>query len=275
MGLSATSVLAGLCPPRIRYKFAETVGAGMSRLFSDKRRAVEGNLAVINRWAGKNFKTTRVFQNFGVTLSDFLAHPPESLLVDGKENAERARAAGKGLLFLTSHLGNWELGGRVLSNWGWPVTAVYQPYRSPTMQKYIQNRRAPGLDYLAVGRGAAIGVARVLEKKGTVALLADRPFGELGEKVTLCGHPARLPRGPFLFAARSGSPIVPGFVLMEKPGVYRAVCEEPIWPEGKGHAAVKILLDKMALVLEKYLAQHADQWYCFESVWSSAASRES
>lgn len=185
--------------------------------------------------------------------------------VEGRDFAEAARAAGRGVLFLTSHLGNWELGGRVLAEWGWPVTAVFQPYRSRVLQGYIQRRRAGALRYLAVGRGAAHGVGKVLKNRESVVMLADRPFGEDGVPVTLCGKMARLPRGPFLFACRFGVPVIPGFMVMDEPGRYRAVMEAPLWPEGPD--GVQNLMDKMASVLEKYIAQHADQWYCFEPVW--------
>ena len=52
---------------------------------------------------------------------------------------------------------------------------------------------------------------------------------------------------------------------MDRPGHYRTIVEAPLWPEGPD--AVKNLMDKMALVLEKYLTLYADQWYCFEPVW--------
>ena len=99
-------------------------------------------------------------------------------------------------------------------------------------------------------------------------MLGDQPFGEDGGWVTVCGKPMRFPRGPVLFAARSSAPVLPGFALLEKPGRYRVVVEEPLWAEGA--AAVQILLDKMAQVLGKYLAQHAEQWYCFEPVWEGS-----
>jgi lauroyl/myristoyl acyltransferase len=152
-----------------------------------------------------------------------------------------------------------------LAEWGFPATAVYQPYQSKAMQRFIQSRRSPNLDYVAVGRGAAHGVAKILRRRGFVAMLGDRPFGEDGGWVTVCGKPMRFPRGPFLLAARSSVPVLPGFALMEKPGHYRVVVEEPLW--GEGPDPVKNLMDKMAQVLGKYIATHGDQWYCFEPVW--------
>jgi Kdo2-lipid IVA lauroyltransferase/acyltransferase len=266
-GLAAARALARRLSPERRYRWAAAVGRGLGRVSRGHRRAVESNLSVIGAFAGRTFSADKVFERFALMLCDFLTDASPEVPVEGRERAEAARRGGKGVLFLTSHVGHWELGGRVVARWGWDVTAVYQPYKSEALQTFIRNRRAEGLSYLPVGRGAAAGVGRVLERGGAVALLADRPFGETGEPVDLCGRPARLPRGPFLFAVRHGAPIVPGFVLMEGPGRYRVVLEEPLWPSGKGLSAVKELLDRTARILEKYLSSHGDQWFCFEQVW--------
>lgn len=268
LGLSAASRITAALPEAPRYRWAGALGRGVSRLFPSKQIAVQNNVARINAFYGTRFRAKRVFENFGMTLADFLGGQKVDLRIEGRERAEAARARGKGTIILTTHLGNWELGGRVLSEWGWPVTAVFQPYRSKSMQKFIQTKRAPGLDYLAVGRGAAHGIAKVLRRQGTVAMLADRPFGEDGGWVSVCGGPMRFPRGPFLFASRMGAPILPGFALMERPGHYRAVVEEALWPEGPD--PVQNLMDKMAQVLGKYVATHGDQWYCFEPLWETA-----
>lgn len=265
-GLSLASGAAGLLPSRARFGVAAGLGRGVSRFFALKRAAVEKNLACINAHFGTAFRVDAVFENFGITLADFLGGRAVTWTVEGRERAETARSMGRGAMILTTHLGNWELGGRVLTHWGWPVTAVYQPYRSKAMERFIQSRRSPALDYLAVGRGAARGIANVLRRRGVVAMLGDRPFGEDGGDVTVCAKPMRFPRGPFLLAARSSVPVIPGFALMDEPGRYRVVVEEPLW--GEGPDPVQNLMDKMACVLAKYIATHGDQWYCFEPVWN-------
>ena len=265
MGLAVASRGIRALPPTLRYRWAGRIGRAVSHLFPSKRASVQKNLDHINAWTGRSFKVDTVFENFGKVLADFLGGGPLAVSVAGRETAESARRAGKGVLFLTSHLGSWELGGRILAGWGWPVTAVYQPYRSEAMQRFIQRRRAPGLHYLAVGRGAAHGVMKALRRQESVAMLGDRPFGEDGFPIVLCGKPARLPRGPFLFSCRNGTPIVPGFVLMDGNGRYRGVVEDALWPTGPED--VQNLMDKMAQVVGKYISTHADQWFCFEPVW--------
>lgn len=266
--LSTAAWVSGRMGEKTRWSFAKRMGA-LGALYRPQRRAVKENLKVINEWAGTHFSPHRVFENFALTLSDFLCRIPVRIEVEGREKAEAARAAGQGVMVLTSHLGHWELGGQVLAQWGWPATAVYKPYTSTRMQKFIQSRRAQELDYLAVGAGAARGLARLLREKRTVVVLGDRPFGEDGEEVMLCGRPAKLPKGPFLLSTKYGTPILPGFVVRESPGCYRAIVEDPIWPSGHGPEAARELLQATAGVLEKYVARYGDQWYCFERVWDS------
>lgn len=254
--------------PAGRYLWARRISRTAPWITPAKWRAVESNLSVINAWGTSRFTSPQVFENFAATLSDFLSGAPIAVRVEGREKAEEARQKGRGVIFLTSHLGHWELGGKILTDWGWPVTAIYKPYRSAAMQRFIQNRRAPGLRYLAVGKGAAAGVGQVLHRRESVVFLGDRPFGEEGSRVSLFGRPARLPRGPFLFACRYGAPIVPGFVVRDGPALYRGVVEDPLWPDGAGSDAVDDLLARVARVLEKYIARYADQWFCFEPVWN-------
>lgn len=272
LGLSVSSRVTAALPEGPRYRWAAALGRGVSRLFPTKRVAVQKNLDHINAYCGTRFQAEQVFENFGVTLADFLGGQKVDIRVEGRDLAEAARSRGRGTIILTTHLGNWELGGRVLSDWGWPVTAVFQPYRSKAMQNFIQTKRAPGLNYLAVGRGAAHGIAKVLRRQESVAMLADRPFGEDGGWVSVCGRPMRFPRGPFLFASRMGTPILPGFALMDRPGHYRVVIENALWAEGPD--PVQNLMDKMAQVLGKYVATHGDQWYCFEPLWDNESARK-
>jgi lauroyl/myristoyl acyltransferase len=253
-----------------RTRWAQRLGRLAPWVAPAKWRAVEENLAVLGAWAGKTFSARKVFENYGVTLSDFLSGANPNVRVEGKERADAARR-GRGVVILTSHLGNWELGGRVMAGWGWPATAVYQPYRSAALHDFIQSRRAAGLNYLAVGDNAAAGVSRALADNHAVALLGDRPFGERGADVRVCGRTMRLPRGPFLLACRAGAAVVPGFALMEAPGEYCVELQSPLEPSGRGPEAAREMMERFARVLERTLALHAEQWYCFESVFSVQA----
>ncbi len=265
--LVSISQIARRLTGKTRYAWAGRIGRVSGRLLKKRHRAVKFNLDTIALWGGKQYNPGMVFENYAYTLCDFITKPSLTITVQGRENAEEARKHGKGVIFLTSHLGHWELGAHILQEWGWPATAVYQPYRQAAMRRFIQKHRAQRINYLAVGEGAANGINRILENQKIIAMLADRPFGEEGIFVELCGKKARLPRGPFLFACRNGSPVLPCFVIRESLGCYKGIVEAPIWPQSKKRQSVDEMAKQMARVLEKNIAQHAEQWYCFEKIF--------
>ena len=168
-GLAAARVLSRWISERRRHRWARSIGFFLGRVSTGYRAAVRANLDVISAFSGRSYSTDAVFSQFALMLSDFLADAHPQVPVEGLARAEEARKRGKGVLFLTSHLGHWELGGKILAGLGWDVTAVYQPYRSKALQAFIQGRRAMGLAYLPVGKGAASGVGRVLDRGGAVA----------------------------------------------------------------------------------------------------------
>ncbi|HOW28284.1 MAG TPA: lysophospholipid acyltransferase family protein [Elusimicrobiota bacterium] len=233
-------------------------------------KAVADNLAVITAATGQPSDVGRVFENFSNTVVDFLFPDDVHIRMEGRESAEEILRQGFGALILTTHLGHWELGGKVLSDWGWPVTAIYQPYRSKILRRFFQEERAPHLSYLMVGQGAALGASKVLKDKKILAMLGDRPFGETGLPVRMFGQEIRLPKGPYLLAARHRTPILPAFVIRTARGQYLGRIEKPLWPEGTSPEKIADLAQKAARVMERTIGQYPEQWFRFDRVWERA-----
>src|SRR5262249_2319858 len=136
-----------------------------------QKRALEINYKILlglNR-SGLRRMVKHTFENFAVTLYDFFN--PSNVVVDIPDRArlEALREKHGGLMVLTFHLGNWEQGARVMSQWGWPVTAVYQPYQNAHFKKLIESNRAPNVHFIPVGRRAAHGVRESLKRGDVVA----------------------------------------------------------------------------------------------------------
>ena len=64
----------------------------------------------------------------------------------GAEHVEAALARGQGVVLLTAHFGNWELGGARMARAGWPVTVVARDSAENfTAQMINRARRSQGL----------------------------------------------------------------------------------------------------------------------------------
>lgn len=205
----------------------------------------------------------KIFANFGETLLDFFFPNDIQVEVPDREKLEKIRAAHKGLLVLTFHMGHWELGARTMKNWGWPVSAVYQPYRNKQFKRVIESRRAPGVHFIPVGGKAVNGVRQDLQKGHVVAMLGDQIFGEEGTTVSILGKKVRWPKGPIVLAARDKTPIVVAVIIRTARRTYRAYIEEPLIPANKSKSEVDRLVQAVADKFSKFLTQFPEQWYRF------------
>ena len=190
----------------------------------------------------------------------------------GYEHLTEAVSKGKGAILLTAHLGNWELGGIVLSQLGHPVNVVYFPDgsgrfdRSRTKMRLMRGVKEIRLD---PERISPLAMMRALEDGELVALQGDKLYHDSGVKVNFFGAPAYFPRGPVLLAMLTGAPILPSFIIMDRDAKYRIIVEPPIYAERTDDRErdIEENLGKVAAVFEKYIGEHYDQWYCLTRFW--------
>ena len=164
-----------------------------------------------------------LFQNFGRMLADY-AHFPrwnrdniESLIIyDGFENYARAQSQGRGVLFLTAHFGNWELGSFAHGLYGYPCHFVVREMDNPLIDRLINRYRC-----LSGGKSIdksefARGVLRAFAQGHAVGVLIDQNMLlNEGVFVDFFGRPACTTTGPARVARKTGVPIVLGLVIWD------------------------------------------------------------
>lgn len=250
-------------PPRLRYYFVRRLADISAFFIPGLKKGLRTNLAHLLYLEGKELEhmTDEALRNFATTLHDFFF--PQSLNVEVQEKnmLEALRKKHGGILLLTFHMGHWELGARVMRSWGWPVTAVYQPYKNKRLKKIIESQRAPGVNFIPVGQGAAAGVRQSLRRGDVVAMLGDHNFGEDGIPVDILGHKIIWPKGPVLLAVKSKAPIVVAVVIRTAPHTYKAVVSEPLIPKGASRKEVAHLVQEVGHKFGMLLKQYPTQWY--------------
>ena len=133
---------------------------------------------------------------------------------DGFEHFQRAKEQGKGVLFLTAHLGAWELSSAAHALHGNPMFVMVRPLDNPLIDRMIQSRRALHGNKVIVKADAARDVIRALRANEAVGILADQnAAGEDGVFVDFFGIPASATRGVAQLALRTGAAIIPGFAF--------------------------------------------------------------
>ncbi len=182
---------------------------------------------------------------------------------------------GKGLMLLTAHLGNWELGGLLFNILGYPVNVVTLVDENLRIDEVRERwRRSRGIKSLTVGDSitAAKNIADALAKNEVVAMLGDRAAKTNRMKTKFFGKEAYFPTGPVILSLLTQAPIVPGFIIYKGRGRYYGVAEEPIYAQDTGDREedIKGTLKKIVKVFEKYIRQYPDQWYNFYPFWEDA-----
>lgn len=255
----------GMLPRRARYPLISALGQVFGLFAWNMRSALDENLNLFFVGDRKRQRpsTWKVFSNFAIALGDFFLPDDVIVHVPQRKKLEKLREQHPGILVLTFHLGHWELGARTMKQWGWPVTAVYQPYRNKRLKKSIESRRAPGVNFIAVGGNAANGVRAALRRGDVVAMLGDHPFGEDGAEVNLLGHKVIWPKGPVVLAMKEKAPIVVAVVVRTGVGEYTAHIEDPIVSSARGRNEVNRLVQEIADKFAAFLIRNPAQWYRF------------
>lgn len=194
---------------------------------------------------------------------------------------ERCKQAGKGIIALTAHIGNWELGGLLLGGHGGELAVIYVPDRFQIIEEYRSAyRRKANITEIAITDGplSAVDALRVLRANGVLAVQGDRDFNGQGVPVPFFGRMASFPPGPAVLSMLSGAPIVPVFVLREEDhhdgagsGGFRILVGDPIEPQGnvRDPAAVAAMMRRCVGAIETVVRAHPDQWYCFYPFWEA------
>ncbi len=275
--------LAQIISQKLPHPFAYWLGMRIADCFClcDRkgRRAVRRNLRQIMRHQGQSVPPKQLarmarmnFEHFGKYLVDFFRFArmrPEDVrrLVD-MENFDylaQARAHGKGVIIVTAHFGNWELGGAIMTALGYRLSAVFQPERAHSVNRLFQQHRAGrGIHGIALGR-AARSVIQVLKNQGLAAMLADRDFSPHHEPIEFFGAPARLPSGPARLAMHIGAPVLPIFISRKPDDRFLMRCYSPLMPADC--QSLDELRQRIRDILQEEIRQNPLQWFMFEDFW--------
>lgn len=252
------------------------------------RRAVKDNLQVIcpdKSYTEISAMAREVFRNFGKYLVDFFRMTNEindefmakRVKVNHLEHVKEALSHGKGAVFLTAHIGNWELGGVLIALLGYPIVAIALPHKErPVNELFNKQRQFKGVTVVPISQ-AIRRCLEVLKNNGTVALVADRVFTAHGEVMDFLGRKTLIPKGAAIFACKTGAPIIPVFCLREANDTYSLNFLDPIYPPvvTKGQVESEMLIQVMqqyTRVIEEQVRRNPTQWLMFRCFWVSPSS---
>jgi len=197
----------------------------------------------------------------------------QNVTITGKENLDKALAGGKGVILLTAHIGNWEMGGVVTAMLGYDISAVALNHRYKSINDFfIRQRERKGMKVIPIDSGVKRCISTLL-KNGMVALVGDRDFTNTGITLDFFGMPTSIPKGPALLSLRVNSPVVPVVFIRENRFNYKLIFDKPIEvkeePGIENDEIVKKATEGFIPIMEKYIRRYPEQWLVFRKFWEA------
>ena len=189
--------------------------------------------------------------------------------VHGWDLVEQKLALGKGLILVTGHLGNWELGGAYIAARGVPIDAVARHMANPLFDRYLTSTRQRIGMTVVHDDEAVRRVPRSLRSGRAVAFLFDQgAVGLASTWVPFFGRLAKTPRGPAVFALRLGTPVVFGVALRQPSGRYQLSFEPiDVVETGDREADVDRIVVEYTKTLERWIRRAPEQYFWHHRRW--------
>lgn len=213
-----------------------------------------------------------MWENLGRNIFEYgrLFHQKiEDHEVVGLEHLETVKASGKPCLFITAHIGNWEIGSYFAQLSGVPLAQVTRNLNNPWVRALI--KRVHGRTAQEVIPKGSLGAKRIMQhlKAGmSVSMMADQKLNE-GIEVPFFGHDAMTASAVARLAMTFECPIIPIQVERLKGTHFRVTYHTPIYVGQKGDKDQEVFKTMKTIngILEDWITQHPDQWFWVHRRW--------
>jgi KDO2-lipid IV(A) lauroyltransferase len=198
-----------------------------------------------------------------------LAADPDYVRVEGAALLDEALGAGRGVIAVTGHTGNWELLAATIAARGYPVTVVARRVNDDRFDALVRRfRESVGLEVLVRDDPQFVaGVRDALGRNRIVAMLIDQDTRGAGVFVPFFGRLAHTPPGAALLALRARVPLVTVFI--ERRGDRgHLVRFAPVPADGRrGRDGVVALTAALTAAIEAQIRRVPAEWVWWHERW--------
>ena len=273
----------GSLPRPLARGFGVILGRLVYLLHAKLRRVGERNLqlAFPDKTADERQLILRgVFTSLGRQLGEVCLFPrytrenvSEVVAYDGFENFEQALQRGKGVLFLTAHLGGWELSAFAHSLYGHPLNVVMRSLDNPYMDRLTREYRTLHGNRMLDKDENVRGLLAAMRAGETAGVLMDTNMTPpQGIFVKFFGIDACTASGVARIAMRTDAAVVPGFTIWDaQTEKYRLRFDPALTLIRTGDEEADIVANTQLFtsVIEEKVRQYPDQWLWVHRRWKT------
>ena len=278
----------GLLPRRAAYGAGRVIGQALYRLAVRQRNVAFHNLtmALPDLSEDEQVRIVKgVFDNIGRLLVEFSYFPelnddniPDLVEYEGLEHYQKALARGKGVLFLTAHVGAWELSSFAHSVYGYPMKFLTRPVDNVLVEKLITRYRTRAGNDVISRTDATRGVLRALGNNEAVGILIDQNTTRSeGVFADFFGIPAATTPGLATFALRTDAAVVPGFIRWDqvrRKHILKFQTPVELVRTGDRQADTLRNTTQFNLIVEDFVRKYPDQWLWIHRRWKTRPEGE-
>jgi KDO2-lipid IV(A) lauroyltransferase len=281
--LRALLAVVARLPFALAVRLGETLGALAFTLVPGERQKALASLATAFPElpdASRLDLARRAFRHLGRSVLEvacvdqvlprfesFLEWPDEDRAI-----LERVLARKKGVVFVTGHIGNWELMGWRVARAGYPVRAVAKELTDERLTRLAGDLRARG-QVKSIWRGqpgAVKEILRALKAGELLTLLIDQDTRVQNVFVPFFGRPAATPRAAADFALRTGAIPMVAYCHRQADGRHRIHMKEVDFaPSGDDERDAVGLTAAFTRELEAAIRQAPEQWVWMHQRWKT------
>ena len=220
------------------------------------------------------------FRSLGRLLGEFSKFPratPESLrrMVEydrvGLAYLREAEREKRGVIFLTGHLGAWELLSFGWSALEYPINFLVRPIDNPRIEGLIEGIRTRFGNRAIDKKSAARHALRVLREGGTLGILADlNTQPNEGVFVPFFNHLACTTAGVATLALRTNAVVIPTCAIWdEKRRLYFFHGDPPVElvRTGDDRRDIEVNTALFTAAIERMVRLYPDQWLWIHKRW--------
>jgi len=278
----------GALPRGLARAVAAAVASAMYAMLPKLRRTAEFNLRLaFPEWsdARRQDVIRTMVRHLGWLAAEFARFPEYTreniervVILDGHENFLAGQQRGRGVLYLTGHIGAWELSSFAHALYGFPLHYMARPLDNARVDALVNHYRCLSGNQPIFKNESARALLKILKESGTVGILADQnTMPEEGAFVDFFGKPACTTTGIARVALHTDAAVVPGYAIWDDSiAKYRLRFEPAVELVRTGDSERDIFVNtqRFAKVIEEIIRKHPEQWVWVHARWKTRPKGE-